>query len=341
MKNAYPVTILRGDGIGPEVMDATLAVLRATGIAFDFYTQPVGEEAERLFGTGLPQQTLESIERDHVALKGPTATPVAGNRKSYNLDLRQRFDSYANVRPVRIHPGVVTRYSDEAINLVVVRENTEGEYSAVEAQNPLADSIESTARYTPDGCRRIAQFAFDYVRSHGRKKVPAIPQANICQMSHGLFLNTARAVASKYPDIEFEDMIADNFFQQLILRPSQFDVVIATNLLGDLASDAAAALVGGLGLAPGANVGGEYAIFEAVHGTADNIAGKGLANPSSLILSAAMMLDHLDEQDAGDHVRKALDKTLESGQRTGDIKTKRQGLASGTEQFTRSIIANL
>jgi len=303
------IAVIRGDGIGPEIMDATLQVLDALdlGLSYDFVE--AGLVAYEKQGELLPAATMDAIRKHRVALKSPLTTPVGEGFSSINVELRKRFDLYANVRPAISFPNTKSRY--ENIDLITVRENTEGAYIG-EGQNLTADGETATLtqKITRRGSERIVRYAFDLARRIGRKKVTVVHKANILKSTSGLFLKVARQVATEYPDIQCNDMIVDNTCMQLVMRPEQFDVIVTTNLFGDIISDLCAGLVGGLGLAPGANIGTEAAIFEAVHGSAPDIAGKGIANPVALLLGAAQMLDHLEHHDAAARLRKAIVETM-------------------------------
>ena len=327
----YDVTLIPGDGIGPEITAATVAVLEATGVSFNWDEQLGGMAAVEKGGDPLPATTLESIRRTRLALKGPLTTPVGSGFRSVNVGLRKEFLLYANVRPAyTIVPG--GRY--DGIDIVLIRENLEGLYVGVEHFVPVGDDpravAESVAIVTRVGCERIVRYAFDYAVRNGRKKVTVVHKANILKMVSGLFLEVGQKVASEYAGrVEFSDMIVDNAAMQLVLRPEQFDVIVTTNMFGDILSDEVSGLVGGLGLAPGANIGTGAAIFEAVHGSAPDIAGKGVANPSAQMLAAAMMLDHIGEGDAGRRLRTAIRATIvEDGIRTRDL-----GGTASTREF--------
>lgn len=314
---ARKITYIPGDGIGPEVVEATIEVLNATGLQVGWERAEAGAEVEVRTGSNLPAGTLEQITRNGLALKGPTATAIGGGARSANVGLRKSLDLYANVRPVKSLPGVESRY--ENVDLVVVRENTEGSYVGLEHM-VVPGVVEAIRIITEKASTRIAKFAFEYARKHGRKKVTAVHKANILKLSDGLFLECARNVARGYPDIEFEDVIIDACCTQLVLDPSRFDVLLLENLYGDIVSDLCAGLVGGLGVVGGANIGDATAVFEAVHGTAPDIAGKGLANPTALLLSAEMMLRHMGEDAAADKLRGAIEKVLGEGKvRTRDL----------------------
>lgn len=318
----HTVTLIPGDGIGPEITAQTVKVLEATGVPFAWDEQMAGIAALEAMGTPIPDAMLESIRRHRVALKGPLTTPVGTGFRSVNVALRKEFKLFANVRPTKsLLPG--GRYED--IDLVLVRENLEGLYVGVEHFVQIGDDpravAESLAILTREGCERVLRFTFDYAVRNGRQKVSVIHKANILKMVSGLFLEVSRAVAKEYEGrLEMNDLIIDNTAMQMVLRPEQFDVMVTTNMFGDILSDLAAGLVGGLGLAPGANIGTEAAIFEAVHGSAPEIAGNGIANPAAQMLAAAMMLDHLGEKEAGDRVRGAIQQAMvEDGVRTRDV----------------------
>ncbi|MBY6205284.1 isocitrate dehydrogenase [Halomonas denitrificans] len=308
------ITVIRGDGIGPEIMDATLKVLDALDCGFEYDVQRAGLEAQDADGTLLPQATLDSIEKNKLVLKGPLTTPVGGGFRSLNVELRKRFDLYANVRPAISFPGTRSRY--DGIDLITVRENTEGAYLAEDARTSEDGSrAESKMIATRAGCERVVRYAFELADKAGRKKVTAVHKANILKDVSGLFLDVAREIAEDYPGIEFNDMIVDNCAMQLVMNPERFDVMVTTNLFGDIISDLCAGLVGGLGLAPGANIGDRAAMFEAVHGSAPDIAGQGIANPCALLLGAAQMLDHLAMNDRARRLRAAIRDVISSGDR--------------------------
>jgi isocitrate dehydrogenase (NAD+) len=330
------ITVIRGDGIGPEITAATIRVLDALDCGLSYEYVEAGETALQQGGALLPAPTLESITRTRVALKGPLATPIGEGFSSINVELRRRFDLYANIRPVVSFPNTRSRYSD--IDLITVRENTEGAYRS-EGQTLSADgeTAQSLIQVTRRGSERIARYGFDLAQRLGRKRVCIVHKANIMKTTSGLFLKTARAVAADYPHIEVREMIVDNACMQLVMDPQQFEVIVTTNLFGDIMSDLCAGLVGGLGLAPGANIGTDAAIFEAVHGSAPDIAGKGVANPSALILAAAMMLDHLGLNAAGNRVRKAIRDTLQAKDRL----TRDLGGSVGTAEFTEALLSRL
>jgi isocitrate dehydrogenase (NAD+) len=334
-----PATLIPGDGIGPEIMDATIKVLDAMGAPFAWEVHEAGMAGVKAHGDPLPQPTLQSIRRTKLALKGPLTTPVGGGYRSSNVRLREEFQLYANVRPaLTVLPG--GRY--ENIDLVLVRENLEGLYVGFEHYIPIGNDAHAVAIgsgiNTRAGCRRIAEYAFEYAVKNGRKKVTIVHKANILKALTGVFLETAREVAQAYEGrVQVEDRIVDACAMQLVLNPWQFDVIVTTNLFGDILSDEIAGLVGGLGTAPGANIGADAAIFEAVHGSAPDIAGKGLANPLAVLLAAAMMLDHIGRQDLSGRLRSAIDRTLnDDGVRTGDL-----GGKATTSQFADALIQRL
>lgn len=330
----HQVTLIPGDGIGPEVAAAARAVVDASGAQIEWHVCPAGEAQMAASGTPLPAGTLESVRRDRVALKGPITTPVGSGFRSVNVALRKEFDLYANVRPLRSLPGVKTRY--EGVDLVVVRENTEDLYAGIE--HMIGDyAAESIKLITRPGSERIARYAFDYAVANGRKKVTAVHKANIMKCTDGLFLDVCRVVAAEYPQIEFTDEIVDAACMHIVQRPEQYDVLVLPNLYGDIMSDLCAGLVGGIGLAPSANIGRDCAIFEAVHGSAPKHAGKNDANPTALILSAVMMLRHLGEREAADKIERALMALLAGGERvTRDI-----GGTLGTDEFAAAVIEEM
>ena len=330
------ITVIRGDGIGPEIMDATLFVLDQLKTGLEYEDADAGLVALEKHGDLMPAVTLESIARNKVALKSPLTTPVGGGFTSINVSLRRHFDLYANVRPAHTFPNTKSRFDN--VDLITVRENTEGAYLA-EGQEVSADgeTAFSGTRITRKGSERIVRYAFELAKSTGRKKVTAVHKANIIKSTSGLFLTVAREVAAQYPDIEFQEMIVDNCCMQLVMRPEQFDVIVTTNLFGDIISDLCAGLVGGLGLAPGANIGKDAAIFEAVHGTAPDIAGQGKANPCALLLAAAQMLDHVGQPENAERLRKAIVATLEAKDSlTGDL-----GGTGNTMGFAKAIASRL
>ncbi len=325
------ITVIPGDGIGPEVSQATMQVLDAAGAELDYEMQTAGGAAVEQFGNPLPDHVLESIRRNKVALKGPVETKVGKGFRSVNVQLRQALDLYANLRPSRSLPSIPSRF--ENVDIIVVRENTEGLYSGIE-HVVVPGVVESLKIITEKGSTRIAKFAFDYARRHGRKRVTAVHKANIMKLSDGLFLDCFRKVSQDYPDIQAEDKIVDNMCMQLVMRPEKSDVLVLENLYGDIVSDLCAGLVGGLGVVPGANIGVEASIFEAVHGTAPDIAGQDLANPLALIRSSIMMLFHLQKDEVAERVRRALRRVIvDQGIRTRDL-----GGEATTSQFTAAIL---
>ena len=333
----HTITVIRGDGIGPEIMDATLHVLDAMQLGLSYEDADAGLMALEKHGELLPAATLESIRRNRIALKSPLTTPVGGGFSSINVELRRQFDLYANVRPATSFPNTRSRFAD-GVNLITIRENTEGSYIS-EGQETSADgeTAVSITRITRKGSDRIVRYAFELARKTGRKKVTIVHKANILKSTSGLFLKVAREVAAEYPDIEANEMIVDNTCMQLVMRPEQFDIIVTTNLFGDIISDLCAGLVGGLGLAPGANIGTDAAIFEAVHGSAPDIAGKGVANPCALLLAAAQMLDHLAMPEQAERLRKAIVATLEAK----DGVTPDLGGTGNTMAFAKAIAARL
>ena len=331
------ITVIRGDGIGPEIMDATLHVLDAMRVGLRYEDADAGLVALEKHGDLLPEATLDSIRRNRVALKSPLTTPVGEGFSSINVALRRAFDLYANVRPAKSFPNTRSRFPS-GVDLITVRENTEGAYIG-EGQAITEDGETATLiqKITRKGSERIVRYAFDLARDTGRKKVTLVHKANILKTTSGLFLKVGREVAAQYPDIECNEMIVDNTCMQLVMRPEQFDVIVTTNLFGDIISDLCAGLVGGLGLAPGANIGTEAAIFEAVHGSAPDIAGKGIANPCALLLGAGQMLDHLGLADQGNRLRGAIIATLEAK----DTLTPDLGGTGTTTTFAQAIARRL
>ncbi|MDQ6634271.1 MAG: isocitrate/isopropylmalate family dehydrogenase [Gemmatimonadota bacterium] len=333
-----PVTLISGDGIGPSISSATVRILEAAGADISWDIQYAGQAGVAKYGDPIPDQTLDSIKRTRLALKGPLETPVGEGFRSINVALRKTFDLYANVRPAHtIVPG--GRY--ENIDLVLVRENTEGLYVGIEhyikmGSDPRA-AAESVAIITRAGSERIVRYAFDYAQKHGRKKVTLVHKANILKFSQGLFLDVGRLIAQEYSSIQFEEVIVDAMAMNLVLHPERYDVIVTTNLFGDILSDEISGLVGGLGLAPGANIGLGGAIFEAVHGTAPDIAGKGIANPSALVLAACMMLEYMNDGLRATRVRGALETTI----RERKCVTRDLGGTATTDQFTECVIAHL
>ncbi len=330
----HRITLIPGDGIGPEVTGATVSVIRAAGVEIEWEPFVVGAEALSRFGDPLPQNLIESIKKNKVALKGPVMTPVGTGFVSSNVRLRKALDLYANLRPIKSLKGVKTRYED--VDLIVVRENTEDLYSGLEHE-VVPGVVESLKIITARASTRIAQFAFEYARREGRKRVTAIHKANIMKMSDGLFLNCFRDVAKEYSEIAADDLIVDNACMQLVIDPNQFDVLLLENLYGDIISDLGAGLVGGLGVVPGANIGEEIAVFEAVHGSAPSIAGRGIANPTAMIQTAVLMLNHIGEREAAERIQAALEKILAEAQ----VLTRDLGGQATTIEFTEAVIRAL
>src|SRR5437899_2184050 len=328
---SHRITLIPGDGIGSEVTKATVRILEATGLQFDWEEIQAGADAFEKYHEYIPKELTQSIERTHVALKGPITTPVGGGFASINVQLRKQFELYANFRPVRNLPHIATRYPD--VDLVIVRENTESLYSGLEHE-VVPGVVESLKIITEKASTRISRFAFEYARKNKRKKVHAIHKANIMKLSDGLFLRCSRNVSKEYPEITYGEHIVDNTCIQLVMNPYQYDVMVMENLYGDIISDLCAGLVGGLGLVPSANLGDQCAIFEAVHGSAPDIAGKNIANPTAIIRSALLMLRHLGEYEAATKIRNALEKVY----RTREKLTRDVGGKAGTSEFADSII---
>ena len=328
---AYKITLIPGDGIGPEVTRAAVRVLEATGLKFEWETFQAGAEAYEKYHEYIPKELIESIERTGVGLKGPVATPIAGGFASINVALRKKFELYANFRPIRNLPHIPTRYPD--VDLIIVRENTEGLYSGIEHE-VVPGVVESLKIITEKASTRISRFAFEYARKNKRKRIHAIHKANIMKLSDGLFLRCSRNVAKEYPEITYGEHIVDNTCMQLVMNPYQYDMLLMENLYGDIISDLCAAFVGGLGFVPGANIGDHCAIFEAVHGSAPDIAGKNIANPTAVIRSGLLMLRHLGEYEAATKIRNALEKVY----RTREKLTRDVGGKAGTSEFADSII---
>ena len=331
MTTTRKVTLINGDGIGPEVVDATRKILEASKAPLEFEYRDAGAEVANKYGTNLPNETVEAVMRNGCGLKGPTATGIGVGQQSANVGLRKRLDLYASLRPVKSVPGVKTRY--ENVDLVVVRENTEDLYAGIE-HIVVPGVVESLKIITEKASTRICQFAFDYAVKHGRKKVSAVHKANIMKLSDGLFLDCFRKVARAFPQIQSEEVIVDNLCMQLVRNPERYDVMVMENLYGDIVSDLCSGLVGGLGVVPGANIGATSAVFEAVHGTAPDIAGQGLANPTALLMSSVMMLDWLDMPEHARRVENAVWKVYTEGK----VKTKELGGTANTDEFTRAII---
>ena len=331
---AHPITLIPGDGIGPEVAEAVVQVLAAAPVDIVWNRQQAGLAALAATGSALPEATLEAIRRSRVALKGPTTTPVGGGHTSANVGMRRALDLYASVRPVQSVPGVKTRY--EGVDLVIFRENSEGLYSGLE--NQVAPGVIISLKVVTEAAtRRIAIAAFEYAAKHGRRKVTVVHKANIIKLGDGFFLKIVTEVAQAYPNIIFEEALVDSLCMRLVKDPTQFDVLVMENLYGDIISDLCAGLVGGLGVVPGANLGPDCAVFEAVHGAAHDIAGKGLANPTALLKSAVMMLQHLHEKTAADRIAVAIDRTLAAGK----VLTRDLGGSATTQAFTEAVIQSL
>ncbi|MTI80123.1 MAG: isocitrate dehydrogenase (NAD(+)) [Firmicutes bacterium] len=331
---SYNVTLIPGDGIGPEITGSVRQVIEAAGVNINWDIVEAGAAVIPEYGTPLPEYVIESIKKNKVALKGPVTTPVGKGFRSVNVALRKELNLYANLRPAKSLPGINTRYED--IDLVVVRENTEDLYAGVEHMVGQ-DAAESIKIITREASESIVRFAFAYALKHDRKKVTAVHKANIMKLSDGLFLECARQVASQYPEIDYEEAIVDATSMKLVQDPKTFDVMVMPNLYGDIISDLCAGLIGGLGLAPGANIGTEYAIFESVHGSAPDIAGQDLANPLAIIQSASLMLQHLGEHKAAETIYQAMVRVLQEGK----YKTKDLGGSSTTTELTEAIIANM
>jgi len=324
--------LIPGDGIGPEVTNAVTRILEATGVKFEWESYPAGAEAYEKYKEYLPKALLESVERNRVGLKGPVTTPVGGGFSSINVALRKHFELFCNFRPIRNLPGIPTRYP--GVDLIIVRENTEGEYSGIEHE-VVPGVVESLKIITEKASTRIARFAFEYARREKRKTIYAIHKANIMKMTDGLFLRCARNIAKEFPEITYGEHIVDNTCMQLVMNPYQYDVLLLENLYGDIISDLCAAFVGGLGLVPGANLGHTHAIFEAVHGSAPDIAGKNIANPTAMLQSAILMLRHIGEREAAERLHEA----LESVYRRKEPLTRDVGGSASTTEFADAIIA--
>jgi len=327
---AHTITLIPGDGIGPEVTDAVQKILRASGVAIEWEPQIAGITALEKTGTPLPHEVLDSIRRNKVALKGPVTTPIGEGFTSVNVGLRKALDLYANLRPVWNLPGVPARFS--GVDMVIVRENTEDLYSGLEHE-VVPGVVESLKIITERASTRIARFAFEYARRHGRKKVTAIHKANIMKLGDGLFLACARTVAREFPDVKYDEKIVDAACMHLVMNPAQFDVLVMPNLYGDIVSDLSAGLVGGLGVVGAANLGADVAVFEAVHGSAPDIAGQGIANPTALLLSAILMLRHIGEGGAADRVMSALARVLSNAA----TRTKDLGGTASTSSFADAV----
>lgn len=330
----HKITLIPGDGIGPEVVKPTLKIIKAAGVKVEWDSHLAGADALKKHGTTIPKGLMDSFERNKVALKGPVTTPVGEGFASVNVELRQTFELYANLRPIKNLPGVKSRYQN--VDLIVVRENTEGQYSGIEHE-VVPGVMESLKIITEKASMRIARFAFEYARVHRRKKVAAVHKANIMKLTDGLFLQCARNVAARYKKIAFSDLIVDNACLQLVLDPTRLDVLLLENLYGDIVSDLAAGLVGGLGVVPGANLSNTHGLFESVHGSAPDIQGKNIANPTAVILAAVMMLSHIGERKAAARMAAALETVLSSGARlTADL-----GGNATTTQFADAVIREI
>jgi isocitrate dehydrogenase (NAD+) len=330
----HKVTLIPGEGIGPEVAAATRHILEAAGVQIDWEELEGRTDKTTERGQLVSQLAVESVRRNHVALKGPMATAIAGGAPSVNVALRKALDLYANLRPVKNLPGVKSHFDN--VDLIIVRENTEDLYSGLEHE-VVPGVVESLKIITEKASTRIARFAFEYAKRHGRKKIHAIHKANIMKLSDGLFLRSVRAIAAQFPEIEYKELIVDNACMQIVMDPQQFDVLLLPNLYGDVMSDLAAGLVGGLGVVPSANIGDDCAMFEAVHGTAPDIAGKGLANPTALLMSSILMLDHLGERTTARRIEVALEKVYREAKHT----TRDVGGPAGTDEFAEAVIAAL
>jgi len=328
----HRITLIPGDGIGPEVAAAVVRIIAASGVEIEWERHIAGQQALDKYGKTLPDELLESIQRNKVGLKGPITTPVGKGFTSVNVGLRKTLDLYANLRPVRALPNIPSRNPN--LDLVVVRENTESLYSGLEHE-VVAGVVESLKIITEKASTRIARFAFAYARNENRKKITAVHKANIMKLSDGLFLKCFEEVGKLYPEIERQSMIVDNTSMQLVMRPEQFDILLCENLYGDIVSDLCAGLIGGLGLVPGANIGEKGAVFEAVHGSAPDIAGKGIANPTALLQSAILMLNHIEERQAAEKIETAMLKVFAEGK----VRTRDVGGTSSTDQFADEIIS--
>ena len=333
---SLPVTLIPGDGIGPEVVAAAVEVIEASGARIDWHRAAAGAGAVATHGTPIPQETLESVRKNRLALKGPLATPIGEGFRSVNVALRKEFDLYANIRPARSFAGIETRFSN--VDLIVIRENTQGMYSGVEHfVDEERSAAESISIITRKGSERVVEYAFNFAKQRGRRKVHLVHKANILKCTSGLFLEAGRMVAAKYPEIAFKEIIVDNCAMQLVTKPEQFDVIVTTNLFGDILSDLTSGLIGGLGLTAGANIGATAAIFEAVHGTAPDIAGKGIANPTAVMLAGVQLLEHIGERSASEKLQEAIREAIASKEAmTGDL-----GGTATTRMFTHAVLKRL
>ena len=327
------VTLIKGDGIGPEITDSVMKIINAAGIAIDWDIQTAGDDLIETEGTPLPQRVLDSVKQNKIALKSPVTTPIGKGFRSVNVQLRKELDLYANLRPCYNLPNVKTRY--DKVDIVVVRENTEDLYAGIERQVD-ENTAESIKIITRKASERIAKFAFDYAVKNNRKEVCVVTKANICKLSDGLFLECARKIAQQFPQIKFREILVDNCCMQLVQNPNQFDVLLLPNLYGDIVSDLCAGLIGGLGIAQGANIGEDYAVFEPVHGSAPDIAGQDKANPTAMLMSAIEMLNYIGENDAGKKIKLALFDTLDAGIKTADL-----GGGASCSEFTQAIVDRL
>ena len=328
------ITLIPGDGIGPEISDAVTKIIDAAGVKINWDIQSAGADVAEAEGTPLPDRVIDSIKKNKIALKAPVTTPIGKGFRSVNVALRKSLDLYACLRPAKNIPGIKTRFDN--VDLIVVRENTEDLYAGIERQID-ENKAESIKIITREASERIADYAFDYAVKNNRKKVTAVSKANICKLSDGLFLEAARAVAKKYPQIEYNEILVDNLCMQLVINPSKFDVLVLPNLYGDIVSDLTSGLIGGLGVAQGANIGKDCAVFEPVHGSAPDIKGQNKANPTALLLSACMMLDYIGEKDSSLKIKNALYKVLEEGK----VITQYLGGSASTTEFRDEIIKNL
>ena len=327
------VTLLKGDGIGPEITDSVMKIINAAGVAIDWDVQTAGADLIETEGSPLPQRVLNSVKQNKIALKSPVTTPIGKGFRSVNVQLRKELDLYANLRPCYNLPNVKTRY--DKVDIVVVRENTEDLYAGIERQVD-EDTAESIKIITRKASERIAKFAFDYAVKNNRKEVCVVTKANICKLSDGLFLECARKIAQQFPQIKFREILVDNCCMQLVQNPNQFDVLLLPNLYGDIVSDLCAGLIGGLGIAQGANIGEDYAVFEPVHGSAPDIAGQDKANPTAMLMSAIEMLNYIGENEAGKKIKLALFDTLDAGIKTADL-----GGGASCSEFTQAIVDRL
>ena len=331
---AHQIALIPGDGIGPEVTEAAVKIIAEAGVEIEWLNGELGAGALDKYGTQLPEEVLNLVRRTKVALKGPVTTPIGGGFQSANVLLRKALQLYASLRPVKNVPGIGSCYT--GIDLIVIRENTEGLYSGIEHE-VVPGVVESLKIITRAASTRIAEFAFRYALKHGRKKITAVHKANIMKKSDGLFLECAREISAEHPDIEYEELIVDSTCMQLVMNPYRFDMLLMENLYGDILSELCSGLVGGVAVVPGANIGDEIAVFEAVHGSAPDLAGKNVANPTGLILSSVMMLKHIGEQDAGDRIERALFSVM----RKGEVRTKDLGGSATTTEMTDAVIREL